>query len=68
MPLFICAYGKGGIPNFSLSSFVLISCSASNQKVEKGRHKGSQSHCIEMHFIYYSYLVICPLEFSMGVS
>lgn len=67
MPLFkSCVCGKGGTPNFSLSSFVLRSCSASSQKVEKGRHKGNQSHCTEILFIYYSYLVNCPLEICRG--
>lgn len=59
-------YGKGVTPNFSLSSFVLRSCSTSNQKVEKGRHKINQSHCTEILLIYYSYLVTCPLEFRRG--
>lgn len=54
--------GKRRTLNFGLSSFVLRSCSASNQKVEKGRHKDSQSYCTEILFIYYSYLVTCPLE------
>lgn len=57
----LCVCGKGGTQNSSLSSFVLQSYSASNQKVEKGRHKDSQSHCTENLFII---LIWWPVRWS----
>ena len=43
-----------GTPNSNLSSFGLWSYSASNQKVEKGRHKGHQSHWKYFYFLLLS--------------